>query len=108
MNIFKIHGREKRFLTTTTPKVDRLNKILSLMLKYDISQKRLASMSGISHDVIRQMLRKVSDASLERYEELYCILLEYHFQKVKKENAQFGWLVPANYKNHPDYKEPTA
>ncbi|HCK0320613.1 TPA: hypothetical protein NQG77_000235 [Salmonella enterica subsp. enterica serovar Infantis] len=108
MNTVKIHGREMRFLTTTAPKVERLNKILALMLKYKISQRRLASMSGIDYDVIRQALRKVSDASLERYEELYSILLEYHFQKVKEENKEFGWLVPANYKDHPDYKEPTV
>lgn len=32
MNQFKIHGNEMRFFKKTAPKVERFNKILSLMM----------------------------------------------------------------------------
>ncbi|ECI7593676.1 hypothetical protein E0663_17255 [Salmonella enterica subsp. enterica] len=86
---FKINGNERRFLNTTLPKADILFKCINLMVKHNISQARLAQLSGIPYESVRKMFRTMSSGSWASYGHLYDTLLNL---EVTESNKELGYI----------------
>ncbi|ELP3919277.1 hypothetical protein QUQ16_000177 [Escherichia coli] len=83
-------GREMKALKGLESKIKYIYPLLTMMTILKVSQRHLATLSGIDLPTIRKMIRIPSHGSEEQFEKLLNALLDYE-NKLKEEFPEYGY-----------------